>query len=210
MGNASPSCCVESDFLMGRLAHLATALARGKTQASQERSTVGEEEIILPGRWMAFMGLCHGQCGLRYSWAATFPGIDGPDYAVRQDLRQRPSIRSSLGRLLHPPSHQNSFHQTARCQCLVLKNGLSRMRGDSHVRFKGAAAQQCAAATRPLETAHSPCGSCVYLCTSVFSMGGLWWRSRKARRIVSSPVCQLRYMPAHPPCKRVSGDPGKS
>jgi hypothetical protein len=38
----------------------------------------------------------------------------------------------------------------------------------------------------------------------LFSMGGLWWGSRKARRHVSDPVFQTRYVPAHPPPKRVS------
>ncbi len=58
MGNVSPPCGGESDLLIGRLAHLATALEVGKAQASHERSTVGQEEI-LPDGWMALMGLCH-------------------------------------------------------------------------------------------------------------------------------------------------------
>lgn len=40
------------------------------------------------------------------------------------------------------------FQIDARCPNMVLTNGLSRMRGDSHVRYLGAAAQQCAVATR--------------------------------------------------------------
>ncbi|HEV7999658.1 MAG TPA: hypothetical protein VGP63_07250, partial [Planctomycetaceae bacterium] len=38
-------------------------------------------------------------------------------------------------------------------------------------------------------------------------MGGPWWGSRKARRFVCIPVFQSRFVPAHPPSKRVSGDP---
>jgi hypothetical protein len=34
----------------------------------------------------------------------------------------------------------------------------------------------------------------------LFPMGGPWRGSRKARRFVSSPVCQPRYVPAHPIC----------
>ena len=38
-------------------------------------------------------------------------------------------------------------------------------------------------------------------------MGGSWWGSRKARRFGLAPVFQSRFVPAHPLCKRVSGDP---
>ena len=37
-------------------------------------------------------------------------------------------------------------------------------------------------------------------------MGGPWRGSREARRFVSVPVFQPRYVPAHPVCSRVSGD----
>jgi hypothetical protein len=78
IGHVSPSRCGESELLIDRPAHLATALEMGKASASHEGSTVGEEPV-LPGRRTPLLGLCYeGPCdgssgGFRLFRAMTIP-----------------------------------------------------------------------------------------------------------------------------------------
>ena len=78
-------------------------------------------------------------------WCSTLPRTDDTHPASRQDPRRRASVRSGMDRLLTSSSNRDAFRQSVRCHSLVLTTGLSRMRGDLHVRFLGGggAARRC-------------------------------------------------------------------
>jgi hypothetical protein len=84
MGHVSPSRRGESELLIDRLAHLATALEMGNASSSHERSTVGEEQV-LPGRCKPVLGLCYEGSGWgQYQRVSALARNDNPDYETRQ------------------------------------------------------------------------------------------------------------------------------
>lgn len=122
-----------------------------------------DKEAVLPNDRKPERGLRHeGFCRRQNLRPSTLPRDDGGDHSAHQSPCRRQSVRSGMDQKPGPPSSLEAFRQTVRCQPMVLKNGLSRMRGDSHVRLLGggAAMRRCyptpSYGERDSKTAHTP------------------------------------------------------
>jgi hypothetical protein len=94
------------------------------------------ERSILPRRRIPIVGICYDKpCRWRHAPIPTLLRNDDPDCAARQSSRSGESVRPCMARLAHSPSHCDTFCRVVRCQPMELKNGLSRMRGDSQARL---------------------------------------------------------------------------
>ncbi|WP_454693401.1 reverse transcriptase N-terminal domain-containing protein [Achromobacter aegrifaciens] len=118
----------------------------GSAQASRQRGTMGLE-ALLPDKRITVLGLCDEGVSRRHNcWPSTLPGDDDTRHSSCQGSRCRPSVRPGMDCVFGSSSSRDTIRQIVRCHPVVLKNGLSRMRGDSHVRFLGgggAAMRRC-------------------------------------------------------------------
>ena len=152
MGDVSPAHCGDAHVPESRSCALASSLAMGATQASGEDRRVGAASILASGR-RAKLALC-GRRGKSYA--------GGPCGLVEVGLCQQDadpqapqnpgggsSLRSGLACVRPRPSICDATIASAAPSPIVsvvivrlgvtagLRNGLSRMRGNHHVRFLG-------------------------------------------------------------------------
>jgi hypothetical protein len=145
-------------------------------------------QAVLPGKRIKVLGLRDEGFGRRHDCQhSALPCVDDSGHPPRQGSPGCASVRPGMDCVSGSSSSRETFRQLVRCHTLVLKNGLSRMRGDSHVRFLGGGG---AAMRRCYPTAWHCAGHSKSAPPTVFPLFGS--ARGEARRVVSGRCARDR------------------
>lgn len=135
MGHVSSPCCRRQAFRMDRPSDLASVMALGSSSARHEKCPLGKT-TLLSCRGPTALGFRYPGEGARHeSTCLAVCRRQCFDRAAYQNMQCSEPVRSGMGVLPWAPKSASSGSPVL----LRLLEGLSRMRGDSQVRFLGEA-----------------------------------------------------------------------